>query len=239
MPRDLFGEVARPAVRAGRRSWCGLPLTVLVHAAVIAAAVIVPLFAANTLPPLPGVLAYRVQIAPSEPRVAPPSSFRPAAARLLAASLDAAPVAAPEGIAPDSGLVREPDARTEAGVPGGLPGSIEGTGLWAAPEGPPPAPQPAVPVRITSTLERPAKIKDVTPVYPELALRAHVEGTVILEATINAEGQVIDVRVLRSVPLLDRAAVDAVRQWMYRPTRLNGVAVPVVMSVSVTFALSR
>lgn len=239
MPRDLFGEVARPAVRAGRRSWCGLPLAILVHAAVLAAVAIVPLFATDTLPPPPGDLAYRVQLEAPEPPAAPPAAPRQAAARVLTANQDAAPVAAPAGIAPDSGLVREPDARTEAGVPGGLPGRIEGTGLWATPEVPPPAPQPAVPVRITSTIERPAKIRNVTPVYPELALRAHVEGTVVLEATISAEGQVTDVRVLRSVPLLDRAAVDAVRQWMYTPTRINGVAMPVVMSVTVTFTLTR
>ena len=61
-------------------------------------------------------------------------------------------------------------------------------------------------------------------------------GTVILEATISPSGEVADVRVLRSVPLLDAAAVAAVRQWRYDPPRLNGVPVAVLLTVTVQFA---
>jgi protein TonB len=93
------------------------------------------------------------------------------------------------------------------------------------------------PVRITSDLRRPAKTRDVMPVYPDIAMRARISGMVILEAVIDAEGRVAHVRVLRSVPLLDQAAIDAVRQWEFTPTRLNGVAVPVVMTVTVNFTL--
>jgi|TARA_Y100000031_G_C7944646_1_gene258686 protein TonB len=65
-----------------------------------------------------------------------------------------------------------------------------------------------------------------------------VSGVVILEAVIGPDGRVRDVRVLRSAPLLDRAAIAAVRQWEYTPTLLNGVPVPVVMTVTVTFTLN-
>jgi protein TonB len=149
----------------------------------------------------------------------------------------AAPLEAPAGIAPDTGLVPEPEPSTDAGVPGGLPASIDGAGLGVQPEAPPPPPQPVTPVRITSDLRRPAKTKDVMPVYPDIAMRARIAGAVILEATIDAQGKVVNLRVLRSVPLLDQAAVDAVRQWEFTPTRLNGVAVPVVMTVTVNFTL--
>ena len=64
-----------------------------------------------------------------------------------------------------------------------------------------------------------------------------MEGVVILEAAIGANGKVQEARVLRSIPLLDQAAIDAVRQWEFTPTLLNGVAVPVVMTVSVGFTL--
>jgi protein TonB len=74
-------------------------------------------------------------------------------------------------------------------------------------------------------------------VYPDLARAARVQGTVILEATIDETGAVTNVKVLRSIPLLDRAATDAVRRWRYTPTRLNGVPVPVLMTVTVTFTL--
>jgi len=64
-----------------------------------------------------------------------------------------------------------------------------------------------------------------------------VQGIVIIEATIGPNGSVQDARVLRSIPLLDQSALDAVRQWQYTPTLLNGVAVPVIMTVTVQFTL--
>lgn len=75
----------------------------------------------------------------------------------------------------------------------------------------------------------------VEPVYPEIAKRAGVSGAVILEAVIDPNGNVTDVNVLRSIPLLDEAAMDAVRQWKYEPTLLNGIPVPIVMTVTVNF----
>ena len=75
----------------------------------------------------------------------------------------------------------------------------------------------------------------VEPVYPEIARRAGVSGVVILEAVIDPNGNVTDINVLRSIPLLDEAAMDAVRQWKYEPTLLNGVPVPIVMTVTVRF----
>ncbi len=75
----------------------------------------------------------------------------------------------------------------------------------------------------------------VEPVYPEIARRAGVSGVVILEAVIDPHGNVTDVNLLRSIPLLDEAAMDAVRQWKYEPTLLNGVPVPIVMTVTVRF----
>jgi protein TonB len=80
-------------------------------------------------------------------------------------------------------------------------------------------------------------VRDVRPVYPPLAIQARVQGVVIVEATIAADGSVASARVLRSVPALDDAALDAVRQWQYTPTLLNGVPVPVIMTVTVQFSL--
>ena len=75
----------------------------------------------------------------------------------------------------------------------------------------------------------------VEPVYREIAGRAGVSGVVILEAVVDPNGNVTNVNVLRSIPLLDAAAMDAVRQWKYEPTLLNGVPVPIVMTVTVNF----
>lgn len=86
-------------------------------------------------------------------------------------------------------------------------------------------------------IDPPTRLVYKPPVYPQVAIAARLEGTVILEATIDAQGVVQNVTVLRSMPMLDKAAVEAVRQWRYTPTRLNGQAVPVIMTVTVTFSI--
>jgi protein TonB len=92
-------------------------------------------------------------------------------------------------------------------------------------------------VRVGGRIKAPTKTRNVQPVYPQIAQRARVQGVVIVEATIDPGGKVRETRLLRSIPLLDQAALDAVRQWEYEPTLLNGVAVPVIMTVTVNFTL--
>ena len=92
------------------------------------------------------------------------------------------------------------------------------------------------PVRVGGDIRAPRKLHHVAPIYPPIAAQARVSGTVILDATISPSGEVVDVRILRSVPLLDAAAVTAVRQWRYDPPRLNGTPVAVLLTVTVHFA---
>lgn len=106
----------------------------------------------------------------------------------------------------------------------------------------PPAPPSAyaaadAPVRVGGGIREPKKIKDVKPVYPAIAQTSGVSGIVILEVIIDRDGYVRDARILRSVPLLDEAAIDAVRQWQFTPTLLNGAPVEVIMTVTVNFSL--
>jgi protein TonB len=91
------------------------------------------------------------------------------------------------------------------------------------------------PVRIGGQIKPPTKVKDVKPVYPAIAQSARVAGAVTIEATIGEDGKVIDAKVVRSIPLLDQAALDAVRQWEYMPSLLNGVPVPVLITVTINF----
>jgi TonB family protein len=93
------------------------------------------------------------------------------------------------------------------------------------------------PVRVGGDIRQPMKIRDVKPVYPPVAQEARLQGIVILEGLIDEQGNIADVNVLRGVPLLNDAAIDAVRQWKYTPTLLNGVPVPVIMTMTVTFTL--
>ena len=94
---------------------------------------------------------------------------------------------------------------------------------------------PANAVRVGGGIKPPTKTKHVSPVYPPDALAAKVAGVVIIEAVIGEDGKVRDTRVLRSIPMLDAAATEAVRQWEFTPTLLNGAAVPVVMTATVNF----
>ena len=94
------------------------------------------------------------------------------------------------------------------------------------------------PVRIGGQIKSPTKVKDVKPVYPAIAQSARVDGRVTIEATIGTDGKVSDAKVVQSIPLLDQAALDAVRQWEYTPTLLNGVPVPVLVTVSINFTRS-
>jgi protein TonB len=101
----------------------------------------------------------------------------------------------------------------------------------------PSSPAEATPVRVGAGIREPRKTRNVSPVYPKEAVAARIQGVVILECTISPQGKVVAVRTLRSVPMLDAAAIEAVRQWEYTPTLLNGVPVPVIMTVTVNFKL--
>jgi protein TonB len=121
------------------------------------------------------------------------------------------------------------------GVPGGFPSWMAGGPLPTRPE-PEPESEPE-PILIIGSIRPPQKITHVNPVYPAIAARARVQGTVKLQAVIDASGRVADLTVIQSIPLLDRAAIEAVQQWRYQPTILNGRAVPVIMTVEVVFQL--
>ena len=114
---------------------------------------------------------------------------------------------------------------------------------------PPPPPPPPAPgaltavnwapnaVRVGGNVHAPTKVKHVAPVYPPIAQSAGLQGVVILESVIGVDGRVQDARVVRSIPLLDQAALDAVKQWEFTPTLLNGAPVPVIMTMTVQFSL--
>ena len=129
------------------------------------------------------------------------------------------------------------DHGVDEGVPGGVVGGLVG-GLGEAPAVSSPATAEPTIYVVSGELERPNKLVHIDPVYPGIASVARVEGLVILEATIDGEGNVENVRVVRSIPLLDAAALDAVRSWKYEPTIIGGKPVPIQMTVTVKFALA-
>jgi protein TonB len=238
MPHDLFGDVSlRPSSVRSRRSPV-LAISILLHVAALLALCIVPLLATDTLPTPRRVIDYFLPhevmpVAVPAPSRTLSSNLRPTGRPDSAPSTTvAAPLDAPTGIAAETGK----EGRTGSAGPVGPPvaGAIEGLPGSVEPAPPPP---PTEPIRLHAGIRAPRKLVDVQPIYPDIARAAHAEGVVIIEATIDVRGNVTAVRVLRSHALLEEAALEAVRQWKFTPTLLNGVPVPIIMTVTVNFTL--
>jgi protein TonB len=231
MPRDLFGDVTRPSISIGSRKWYTVPVSLLSHSLAVGLVIAVPILAPSVLPEvLSGdVIAYVTRVLPPPP---PPPVRRDVVER-AAADPNRAPIEAPTGITEERTDL--PPFEHERPIPGVVIGDV--TDGPVEPVAPPRPSAPVEPVRVGGTVRPPLKVHDVAPVYSAVAIAARIEGIVILEATIGIDGQVVNARVLRSLPFLDQAALDAVRQWQFTPTLLNGVPVPVLMTVTVRFTL--
>jgi protein TonB len=180
---------------------------------------------------------------PPPPPPPPPAAKSPGPASAKPApSAGAAPVEPPSTIQPerpnDEGDIGVPGG-VEGGIPGGVVGGVVGGLPGDIPPPPPPAPPPPrAPVRVGGQIQTPALVRKVDPIYPDVAVSARIRGVVILEANVDRDGRVIDVKVLRTANrLLDDAAITAVRQWQYRPLILNGSPEPFVLTVVLTFNL--
>jgi protein TonB len=233
MPRIMFEEVVCPRAEMNRK-WYTLPLSFVMHTALVALLIIIPLVVTDALPAPRKLLNYMIADVPPTPVATPPAPRRIQPADIQDSNIDAAPVAAPDGIHRETAL-----EMTQEPVAGGIEGVVEGLGTQLiTSDALPVIREPVVePVRLGSSFKLPTRIKDVAPVYPEIARKARVQGVVIVEAIIGADGKVQQARVLRSVPLLDQAALNAVQLWEYTPTMLGGRPIPIIMTVTVQFRL--
>jgi protein TonB len=231
----MFGDVSNPTVRVGTKQWYTVPLSILVHTVALGLMVVIPLLASDVLPTPQSVMAFVALPPPPPPPPAAPTPPTPTpdvnpTAAPIEAPAEVKPEPPPRPVAGSIGVV----GGVAGGIPGGAVGGVVG-GIPAPP--PPPPPPPAQPVRVGGQIKEPKKVKDVRPIYPPIAQSARVQGVVIIEATIGVDGRVTNARVIRPVALLDQAALEAVKQWVFTPTMLNGQAVPVIMTVTVNFTL--
>src|SRR5262245_60132785 len=195
-------------------------------------------------PPPPPAVELPVTAVPQVAKTQP----RPATPQVLVM-----PTAIPKDVVK---VIEEPAAPpigVVGGVPGGIPGGVLGGVLGGiltsnakadampALAPPPPSPPtskvtaPAEPIRVGGNVREPRPLKMVPPIYPTLASRARITGTVVLEATLTAQGTVEEIRVISGHPLLIEAAIACVRQWQYEPTLLNGTPVAVILTAKVRF----
>lgn len=207
-----------------------LTLSIVAHVIGAGSVIIAPLFATDTLPE-PRTATEFIHVVPLVPPSPPQAKVAETPRHVTS---DAAPLSAPEGIAAEPLAESTPDARA---LDDGVITFGDSGSPFNEPAPPAPPPAPAAPPHVGGQIQPPRKIVDVAPVYPPIARAAHAQGVVILEALIGEDGSVRDVRVLRSLPLLDAAAIDAVKQWRFTPTLLNDQPIAVVMTVTVAFTL--
>jgi protein TonB len=249
MEGRLFEDlvVSSPASRVGRRA-AVLPLSAAVHAAVVALALLFPLLRPDELPAPPAldIMRWPTPVRAATPpqrhedRASRPESRpRPAPSNTAPVVADPPPAPGPSvwvdepSTPPTSGDVPSPCLTGCDPVP--QPGG-SGDGRSAeSPGGPGPSETGNGATRVGGKIEPPTRVAYVPPAYPEIARQARIGGVVVLDCTIDQDGRVVDVRVISGHPLLNEAALSAVRQWRYRPTRLNGVPIPVLMTVTVRF----
>jgi protein TonB len=224
-------------------------LSTSAQAFVVGSILVIPmLFVAERLPEIPTMMAFVAAPPEPPPPPPPPAPARPKEAPPKPAPTAAqnqfiAPVEEPAEIAAGSDE-EEVGVGVPGGVEGGIPGGVIGGVVGGLPEAPPPPPPPPAapkaPVRIGGQIKQPQLVTRIEPEYPPLAVKAHIQGVVILEATVNEEGKVIEVRLLRSAnPLIDREAELALKQWRYSPLVLNGITVPFVLTVTLSFSLAQ
>ncbi|MFQ5778379.1 MAG: TonB family protein [Terriglobia bacterium] len=247
--RRLDFLLQQPEGTRGRRARSGLT-ALAVHALVLGLALLVPFVYPETLRLRD--MASTLVVAPPPPPPPPPPAQAAARPRRVRPKLKSlartlmAPAVIPKQVAE---VVDAPDMEIEdgldtlgvpGGVPGGQPGGVLGSLLASALPPPVELPAPALqkPLRVGGQVREPRIVRHVNPVYPPIARTARIEGQVRIDATIDTNGRIVEMRVLHGHPLLAKAAVEAVRQWVYEPTYLNNRPMPVLIVITVTFRLS-
>jgi protein TonB len=225
-----------------------LPIVLSTGAQVLAVTMllVVPaLIVVEQIPEVPTMMAFVAAPPPPPPPPPPPAPRvdkpKPPEARPVPVTPElAAPIEEPPAIDLEPRAREEADEGVPGGVDGGVPGGVVGGVVGGLPEAPPPPPPPVVrgPVRVGGQIEVPALVHRVEPNYPPIAVNAHLQGLVILEAIVERDGSVGEVKVLKSAgALLDREALIAVRQWRYSPLVLNGVRERFILTVTLSFHL--
>ncbi len=219
--------------------WSFWPVSITAHVVVGIAVLMVPLLA-EVQPPTPAPI--HTLVVPLKTVRVPDSvvSSVPTSRRAPVLPSVVAPTTLPPDTdtPPDSGVALIPNLLQGAGT---IDPSLLTTSISAGPVAPEiavPSPKPALTLfKAGQGVREPKRISGLPPEYPLIARNAHVQGVVMLEAVINERGEVSRIKVLKSAPLLDAAAIAAVQEWRYTPTLLNGVPVSVLMTITVNFTL--
>lgn len=241
---DLVVSSANP--KRTNKPWT-VVLSAIIQAGLLGILILIPLIYTEALPK--GMLTTFLVPPPPPPPPPPPAAAAPKIVKPVARLIHNGQMMAPTVIPKKVEMIKEEEMPPDVGavgvvggVPGGVPGGqaggvlggiIGGTGS-ALP--PPPKAAPSR-IRVGGNVAAAKLIRQVTPVYPTIAKTAHISGTVVLHAIIAKDGTIQELTYVSGPPLLMRNAMDAVRQWRYNPTLLNGEPVEVDTTISVVFTL--
>src|SRR5580704_3206417 len=240
----MFDDLVISSVHPNKthKPWTVFVSTV-VQAAIVGFMILLPLIYTEALPK---GLMNTFLVAPAPPPPPPPPAPVIKIVKPVVKLIQQGKLTSPTVIPKKVNVIKEAEEPPDVvGMVGGVPGGIAGGSgggvlggiLGGAGSGPPPPPKPKGPQRIGGNVMMAMLIRQPMPVYPQIARPAHISGTVILHAIIGADGTVQNLEYISGPPLLMHAAMDAVRQWRYKPTMLNGEPTAVDTTVSVVFTL--
>jgi periplasmic protein TonB len=245
----MFDELVEstPQPKRTNKPWT-VAVSAIFQAGLLGILILIPLIYTEALPKqmLTTFLVAPAPPPPPPPPAAPVTKVVKPIARIIQAGKMMAPTVIPkkvqiikeEELPPDVGAVGVVGG-VPGGVPGGQAGGVLGGIIGGIGSNLPPPPKAATPqrIRVGGNVQQARMIHMVQPVYPTIAKQAHIQGTVVLHALIAKDGTVQELQLLGGPPLLVRAAMDAVKQWRYQPTMLNGEPVEVDTTISVIFSL--
>jgi len=238
------------------KSWTVI-LSTLGQVTLVGVALLIPLIYTEALPKT-SLTSFLTAPPPPPPPPPPPAATPPKVVKVQVKQFDGSKLLAPKVIPKQIAMIQEDEPPPAAmggvvgGVPGGVPGGSAGGIIGgiiggvpsAAPPPPPPPkkeePKPKNPerIRVGGNVQAANLVRKVTPVYPPLAKQARVQGTVRFSAIIGKDGAIQNLQLVSGHPLLVPAATEAVKQWVYKPTLLNGEPVEVITQIDVNFTLS-
>jgi periplasmic protein TonB len=219
-------------------------ISFILEAIVVGVLVLIPLLFTEALPKAQLMMAL---VAPPPPPPPPPPPAEVHVVKKVQTDIINGQLRTPTKIPKKVEMIKEEEAPPPqmAGVVGGVPGGVPGGqmggvmgSIIGAANAPIPKMQAPQRIRVSQGVVSGLKIKEVKPVYPAIAKTARVQGNVVLQAEISKEGAIQNLRVISGPPLLVQSALDAVKQWRYRPYVLNGEPVEVETTVTVVFSLA-
>lgn len=245
----MFEDLAAGTIGAQKTNqrWTVLVSTII-QVAILGVMILIPLMYPEALPK--SMMTTMLVAPPPPPPPPPPPAAAMVKVRPMAKLIQSGKLMTPRAIPKEVHIIHEQDSAPDmgGGVPGGVPGGVAGGQMGGVIGGiiggvvgtnvPPPPKVTPQRIRQGGNVQQALLVNQVKPLYPPLARTVRVSGTVTLHAIISKDGTVQRLESMSGPPLLVQAALDAVRQWRYRPTLLNGEPVEVDTTIEVVFTLN-